>query len=188
MPKLKGLLSVVLSGWLWAAGVAAEPQRVRLPEGNAHGFLVVRTLAGEAIAYGELVQKPTRGLITSRLLLHFNDGSLYDETVAFSQKNVFRLERYQLVQRGPSFPKATITFDRTSGQYRVQQQEKQDSEEQTASGPLAPSAAPHDGSPKAARQIWSHPAPHQNAGDSLHPPTLCTPEATGESPHLAGDI
>src|SRR4029453_15083259 len=40
-------------------------------------------------------------------------------------------------QRGPSFPKATIAFDRKSGQYRAQQQEKQDSEEQTASGPLA---------------------------------------------------
>jgi hypothetical protein len=100
MPKLKGLLHVMLSGWLWAAGVAAEPQRVRLPEGNAHGFRIVRPLAGEAIAYGELVQKPTRSLITSRMLLHFNDGSLYDETVAFSQKDVFRLERYQLAQRG----------------------------------------------------------------------------------------
>jgi hypothetical protein len=137
MPQLKGILYVLLSGWLWAAGVAAEPQRVRLPEGNMHGFLIVRTLAGEAIAYGELVQKPTRGLITSRMLLHFNDGSLYDETLAFSQKGVFRLERYQLVQGGPSFPKATIAFDRKSGQYRVQQQEKKDSEEETASGPLA---------------------------------------------------
>ena len=136
MPKLKGLLHVVLAGWLWAAGVAAEPQRVRLPEGNAHGFLIVRTLAGEAIAYGELVQKPTRGLITSRLLLHFNDGSLYDETVAFSQKDVFRLERYQLAQRGPSFPQVTIAFDRKSGQYRVRQQDTKDSEAKTARGPL----------------------------------------------------
>jgi len=136
MPKLKGLLHVVLAGWLWAAGVAAEPQRVRLPEGNAHGFLIVRTLAGEVIAYGELVQKPTRGLITSRLLLHFNDGSLYDETVAFSQKDVFRLERYQLAQRGPSFPQVTIAFDRKSGQYRVRQQDTKDSEAKTARGPL----------------------------------------------------
>src|SRR4029453_5253739 len=39
-------------------------------------------------------------------------------------------------QRGPSFPKATIAFDRKSGQYRAQHQEKQDSEEKTASGPL----------------------------------------------------
>ena len=137
MPKLKRLLLVVLAGVLWAAGGAAEPQRVRLPEGNVHGFLMVRTLAGEVIAYGELVQQPTRGLLTSRMLLHFTDGSLYDETVAFSQKSVFRLERYQLVQRGPSFPQATIAFERKSGQYRVQQQAQKDSAEKTASGPLA---------------------------------------------------
>ena len=130
------LLLVVLSGLLWAVVVEAVPQRVRLPEGNTHGFLIVRTLDGEAIAYGELVAKPTRGLITSRMLLRFNDGSLYDETVAFSQKEVFRLERYRLVHHGPSFPKADITFDRKSGQYRVQQQEQKDSEEKTASGPL----------------------------------------------------
>ena len=60
MPKLKRFLLVVLAGVLWAAGGAAEPQRVRLPEGNVHGFLMVRTLAGEVIAYGELVQQPTR--------------------------------------------------------------------------------------------------------------------------------
>jgi hypothetical protein len=137
MPKLKRFLLVVLAGVLWATGGAAEPQRVRLPEGNVHGFLMVRTLAGEVIAYGELVQQPTRGLLTSRMLLHFTDGSLYDETVAFSQKGVFRLERYQLVQRGPSFPQATITFERKSGQYRVQQQVQKDSAQKTASGPLA---------------------------------------------------
>ena len=136
MPKRKGLLAVVLVGILWAAGGGAAPQRVRLPEGNAHGFLIVRTLAGEAIAYGELVQQPTRGLITSRLLLHFHDGSRYDETVVFSQKDVFRLERYQLTQRGPSFPQATIAFDRKSGQYRVRQQDTKDSKAQTARGPL----------------------------------------------------
>jgi len=136
MSKPPELLVVLLAGLLWAVGVEAEPQRVRLPEGNVHGFLIVRTLAGETIGYGELVQKPTRGLITSRLLLHFTDGSLYDETVTFSQKDVFRLESYRLVHRGPSFPKADIAFDRKSGQYRVRQQDKQDSEEKTASGPL----------------------------------------------------
>jgi hypothetical protein len=136
MSKPQGLLVIVLAGWLGTAQVDAAPQRVRLPEGNVHGFLTVRTLAGETIAYGELVQKPTRGLVMSRLLLHFTDGSLYDETVTFTQKEVFRLESYRLVHRGPSFPKADITFDRKSGQYRVRQQDKPDSEEKTASGRL----------------------------------------------------
>jgi len=136
MHKPKGFLLVLLCGLLWASVIEAAPQRVRLLEGNTHGFLIVRTLEGEAIAYGEIVQKPSRGLITTRMLLHFNDGSLRDETVTFSQKGVFQLERYRLVHHGPSFPKADITFDRKSGQYRVQQQEKKDSEEKTASGPF----------------------------------------------------
>jgi hypothetical protein len=134
MPKRP--LCILLAVLLWAVRVEPAPQRVRLPEGNVHGFLIVRTLAGEAIAYGELVQKPTRGLLASRLLLHFTDGSLYDETVTFSQKEVFRLESYRLVHHGPSFPKADIAFDRKSGQYRVRQQDKPDSEAKTASGRL----------------------------------------------------
>ena len=131
-----GLLLVLLCGWLWAAAVDAAPQSVRLPEGNTRGFLVVRTLDGKAIAYGELVQKPTRGLIESRMQLHFTDGSLYEETVTFSQKQVFRLERYHLVQRGPSFPATDVAFDRQSGQYRARTQEKKDSDEKAASGSL----------------------------------------------------
>jgi hypothetical protein len=131
-----GLLLILLCGVLWAAAVVAEPQRVRLPEGNARGFLVVRAPDGKAIAHGELVQKPTHGLIESRLRLHFTDGSRYEETVAYSQKQVFRLERYQLVQRGPAFPTTDVAFDRQSGQYRAHTQAKKDGEEQTASGPL----------------------------------------------------
>ncbi len=136
MSKPQGLLVIVLVGLLWTAQVDATPQRVRLLEGNVHGFLTVHTLAGETIASGELVQKPTRGLLMSRLLLHFTDGSLYDETVTFSQQDVFRLESYRLVHRGPALPKADIAFDCTSGQYRVRQQDKPDSEEKTASGRL----------------------------------------------------
>ena len=131
-----GLLLVLLAGWLWAAAVGATPQHVRLPEGNTRGFLVVRTLDGQAIAHGELVQKPTRGLIESRMQLHFTDGSQYEETVAFSQKQVFRLERYRLVQRGPSFPTTDVAFDRKSGQYTARHQAKKGSDEKAASGPL----------------------------------------------------
>src|SRR5919197_2968042 len=136
MLKPHGLLHLLLALLLWTAAGEAEPQRVRLPEGNVHGFLLVRTLAGDTLGYGELVQKPTRGVMTSRLLLHFADGSLYDETVTFTQKEIFRLESYRLVHRGASFPKAEIAFDRKSGQYRARQQDKPDSEEKTASGSL----------------------------------------------------
>jgi hypothetical protein len=114
----------------------AEPVKVRLREGNARGFLVLRPPAGEPIGYGELRQKPVGSVIQSRLLLNFKDGSVYDETVTFSQKEVFRLEAYRLVHRGASFPTAEISFDRKSGQYRAWTQEKKEDEEKTASGPL----------------------------------------------------
>jgi hypothetical protein len=61
------LLLVLLCGGLWSSTVGATPQSVRLLEDNTHGFLVVRTLDGKAIAYEELVQKLTRGLIESRM-------------------------------------------------------------------------------------------------------------------------
>jgi hypothetical protein len=88
----------------WASGLEAAPVKVRLLEGNTRAFLVLRTMNGEAIAHGELVQQPKRGLIESRLILNFADGSLRDEHVTFSQNDVFRLEAYRLAQRGPSYP------------------------------------------------------------------------------------
>lgn len=127
---------VIAALMLCFSGADADPIKVRLTEGNTRGFLVLRRPGGEPIAHGELRQKPTGALIESRLLLNFKDGSLYDETVAFSQKEVFRLEAYRLVQRGPSFPMAEISFDRKSGQYRARTQEKKEDPEKTASGPL----------------------------------------------------
>jgi len=121
---------------LGASGAAAEPIKVGLLEGNTRGFLVLRPPGGEPIAYGELQQRPSGALIESRLLLNFKDGSLYDESVTFSQADVFRLEAYRLVQRGPSFPTADISFDRKSGHYKARTQEKKGDSESTASGPL----------------------------------------------------
>jgi hypothetical protein len=114
----------------------AAPVSVRLPEGNSRGFLILRSLDGTTIAHGELIQKPTGGLIDSRLLFKFKDGSLYDEQTVFSQREVFALHRYGLVQRGRSFPIAVdVSFDRKSGQYRARQQKTGEAEE-VASGPL----------------------------------------------------
>ena len=59
------------------------------------------------------------GLVDSRLTFRFEDGSLYDETVVFSQRGVFELVHYRLVQQGPSFPESVnAQFERASGQYR----------------------------------------------------------------------
>jgi hypothetical protein len=46
---------------------------------------------------------------------------MHDERVTFTQKRVFSLQSYKLIQRGPSFP-ATIdvAMERKTGEYRVQ--------------------------------------------------------------------
>jgi hypothetical protein len=66
----------------------------------------------------------------------FADGSRWDERVIFSQDRVFRLESYQLTQRGPSYPTSEISFDRRSGRFRARTQETKDAEVKTADGEL----------------------------------------------------
>jgi hypothetical protein len=66
------------------------------------------------------VRGANRDAFRRHRIFRFKDGSLYDETVTFSQRNVFRLLSYRLVQRGKSFPAASETsFDRNTGRYQV---------------------------------------------------------------------
>ena len=133
---------------LWGlTSVEAAPVRVRLAEGNTRGFLVLRSLDGAEIAQGELSQKPAGAVIESRLLLHFKDGSLRDELAVFSQKGIFRLERYRLVQQGPSFPTMEISFDRKTGRYDAVTQETKDDKTEHASGTLDMPADLYNGLP-----------------------------------------
>ena len=125
---------LVTLGWL--SSPEAAPIKVRLAEGTARGFLVLRTPDGKTLAHGELVQHPAGRLIENRLTLNFGDGSLYDERLTFSQKDVFRLESYKLVQRGPSFPTSEVSFDRKSGRYQARVQEKKGDEVKEASGEM----------------------------------------------------
>jgi hypothetical protein len=116
----------VLAVWLAALLLAplagqASPVAVRFPEGLTHGFLVVRSLAGDVIGHGELTQRIKEGGVAeSRLVFNFKDGSIHDETVAFSQERVLTLIRYRLVQRGPSFPEQIdVMVDRGASKYEV---------------------------------------------------------------------
>src|SRR5947208_15334100 len=77
---------------------------VRYREGVVHGFLVLRTLEGKTLAAGDLIQAVRGDQVTSELVFHFRDGSLYDEITVFSQRDTFRLLSDHLVQKGPSFP------------------------------------------------------------------------------------
>ncbi len=87
--------------------VAADPIAVRLAEAGARGFLILRDAGtGKVVAKGELIQVIRGDGIESRLIFRFADESLSDETVVFSQRSVFRLLSYRLIQRGPAFPES----------------------------------------------------------------------------------
>ena len=115
---------------------AADPVAVRYTEGVTRGFPVLRSVSGEKLAQGELSQIPRGGdVVESRLVFRFKDGSLHDERVVFSQRDVFTLLSYHIVQRGPSFPETVeASIDRATGRYDVRYRGDQDSPEETLSG------------------------------------------------------
>ncbi len=89
---------------------------MRHREGLVHGFLVLRTLNGETLADGDLIQNESGDRVITHLVFHFKDGSLYDETTVFSQRRYFQLIKDHLVQKGPAFKKPIeLTTDDTTG-------------------------------------------------------------------------
>jgi hypothetical protein len=116
--------------------LSAEQVPVRHKEGLVHGFLVLRTLDGQTLASGALIQNVRKdGTVSSRLVFHFKDGSLHDETVLFSQRGTFRMISDHLVQKGPAFQHPVdATLDGNSGQITVRYSE--DGKEKTATDRL----------------------------------------------------
>ncbi len=102
--------------------VYAEDQGVivRYPEGSLAGFVVLRNDQGATLAAGEFTQIPRGSRIKSRMVFHFRDGSLDDETTVYSQESTFRLISDRHVQRGRSFPDpCDITIDVRSQQMSI---------------------------------------------------------------------
>ena len=131
-----GLLLLV-AALLWQRPLAAAPVPVRFAEGSLHGFLTLSTLAGVLIASGDLLQIVRDGEIRSRLVFHFKDGSVHDETVVYSQRNVFTLQSYHVAQRGPAFLEDTeLSLERASGRYRVKTRARKDGREKVLDGKL----------------------------------------------------
>lgn len=85
--------------------VTADPVPVHHLEGVTFGFLVLRNLDGEPLAYGEWKEVVTPGdaVVTADLQFHFKDGSEYQEITKFTQRGTFRLISDQISQKGPSF-------------------------------------------------------------------------------------
>jgi hypothetical protein len=121
---------------LGSSVVDAAPVAVRFPEGLVHGYLLVRSLDGEKIGQGELTQVVKKGgLVESHLVFRFKDGSLHDETVTFSQKGVFTMIHYHLIQRGPLFPEQVeASIDRGTAKYKVRSSVGKEGKEEALTG------------------------------------------------------
>lgn len=138
-PRSTALLGLALGILALAPGGAqSTPVPVRFSEGLTHGFLVVRSAAGDIVGHGEVTQIVKEGGVAeSRLVFRFKDGSLHDEKVAFSQQRVFTLIRYQLTQRGPSFPEQMeVVVDRGSSSYEIRARSGEDGKEKVLSGEI----------------------------------------------------
>lgn len=99
------ILAIVAAG----SELSAEPVAVSKSEGIVHGFLSLRSLEGDLLATGDLIQVPNQERIESPLVFHFLDGSTHDERVVFSQKKVFRLETIISCKKVPRFTTAQRT-------------------------------------------------------------------------------
>jgi hypothetical protein len=105
---------------LWPGVLPGQTVAVRYTEGLVHGFLSLRTLDGTALADGDLIQTARGDRVTSRLVFHFKDGSIQDETAVYSQRQRFRLLTDHLVQKGPAFPQPLdMSIDGASGRVTV---------------------------------------------------------------------
>jgi hypothetical protein len=103
----------------------AQPISARHKEGSIHGFLLVKSAQGKVIGVGDLVQVAEDDRVHSRLVFHFRDGSVDDESTVFLEQDLLRLVSDHHIQKGPSFPTplnvtinvhaAEVTWQETNG-------------------------------------------------------------------------
>jgi hypothetical protein len=116
-----GIVSLFVAAMLHQTGYAEDSAvSVRYREGTARGFLVLRSETGGILASGEFSQIPRGDTVKLRLVFHFRDGSLDDDTAVYAQKSTFRLITDRHIQRGRSFPDPfDITIDARSQQVSI---------------------------------------------------------------------
>lgn len=114
-----------------------QPIPVRFEEGVVHGFLTLTSAEGDSLARGDLLQVQQDGTVHARMIFRFNDGSLLEESVRFTQDKVFRMLDYHLVQRGPAFPRdLDARLDAATGKYRVETRDRRKGETERHDGVL----------------------------------------------------
>jgi hypothetical protein len=136
---VKTTIAGTVAGFLVVLALAppttADPVPVKFAEGIMRGFPVLRSTTGDKLAQGDLAQVARGDRVVSRLVFRFRDGSYYEEEVVFSQRDVFQLLTYRLVQHGPSFPETLdVMLDRETQHYRVRHRADPDSPEETLEG------------------------------------------------------
>jgi hypothetical protein len=109
---------------------------VRFAEGTIHGFLELRDESHAIIAHGDLLQIPRDRGVESRMVFHFADSSVFEETVTFTQHGVFELQSYHLVQSGPKFARDLDASLSRNGQYVVKTREHRGGEQKQYDGTL----------------------------------------------------
>jgi hypothetical protein len=119
-----------------ARRVAPAGIPVRFAEGTVHGFMELRTTDGALLAPGDLTQRVGDRGIVSKMVFHFPDTSVFEETVVFSQQRVFAMQSYHLVQRGPAFAADLEATLLSSGAYVVVSRSHPDGKEQRYAGSL----------------------------------------------------
>jgi hypothetical protein len=114
----------------------AAPAQTPIPalhkEGLVHGFLVLRNTQGDVLADGEFSQTARGERVTSHVVFRFRDGSLHEETTAFSQRGSFQLQSSHLVQKGPTFKNPTeVSINGKTGQISVRYTDDDGKEKKT---------------------------------------------------------
>jgi hypothetical protein len=116
---------------------ASRAVAVRYTEGMVHGFLVLTTETGAPLAHGDLLQIARSDGVSSRMIFHFGDGSIFQEAVTFTQQGVFTMTNYHLVQSGPAFADDLDATLSRSGAYSVKTKSHDDGREHEYSGTLS---------------------------------------------------
>jgi len=115
----------------------AAPVPVRFAEGVTHGFLVLRSVDGAALAHGDLLQVLRGGEVDKRMIFRFKDGSVFDENVTFTERGVYALKSYRRSERGPAFAADTeISMTPATGAYRVKTKAHKGGREKILEGTL----------------------------------------------------
>jgi hypothetical protein len=105
---------------LSALPLIADQVPVRHFEGRIHGFLALRGLDDKLLASGSLIQLAEGNRVTTELSFRFKDGSVHRETAVFSQRRLFQLLTYRLVQKGPAFKRAMdMSVNTSTGQVTI---------------------------------------------------------------------